>query len=79
MIRLILGIGIMVASVFAGLYVGGYFMFFKGLEGIINGIKLDWNATMIAFGILKMVFASFTGVVTAVIGIFIGWLISGLK
>ena len=61
-----------VASIGLGLYVGGYLMLFKGVIQIIDAAKLTpVSSEGIAIGLLKIVFASFLGVVSTMFGFFI--------
>jgi len=54
----------------AAIYVGGYVMFIGGIIQTIDGIKSDpVNATDVAFGIAKFMFAGFVGYVIFYVGL----------
>jgi len=67
-----MGVIMVVAGVVGGLYIGAYLMFFGGIVQIIDGIKNDFQSVSIAMGIVKMVFASTLGVLSATVLIFPG-------
>jgi len=68
------GILLLLAGLFLGMYVGGYQMFYGGIAQIIDGLKNDLNAASIAWGILRIVFAGFAGVLSWSVLVFPGLL-----
>jgi len=54
----------------AAIYVGGYLMFIGGIMQTIEGIKADpVNASDVAFGIIRLLFAGFVGYVIFYVGL----------
>ncbi len=71
-LRSILGVLLIVGGMLLGLYVGLWVCFIGGIVQIVNAIKNDVNAMGIAIGIVKIVFAGFSGILTFVITSAIG-------
>ena len=63
--KILIGLLLIVGGIVLGLFIGGYLMFFKGIVGIIDGIKADWQATTIAWGLLRILLAGATGWLSA--------------
>jgi len=61
----LLGLLMIVGGICLGLYVGGYLMLVGGVIQVIEGAKNDIDALMIAWGVGKVVLASFVGTITA--------------
>jgi uncharacterized membrane protein len=77
--KTLLGIVLIILGVVLGLYVGGYLCFVMGIVNVITGVvalaqgaAVNTIALSIAFGILKIMFAGFIGVVTFWICVLIG-------
>lgn len=62
--KTIFGVLICVLGVFIGLYVGLYLCFYGGIVQIIDGVKAGLDASDIGFGSLRVVCASFCGVMS---------------
>jgi len=57
------------ASAAGACYVGGYLMFFKGLIQFIEAVKLTpVSSEGIAFGVVKILLASFVGWILFIVG-----------
>lgn len=63
-LRIILGVLLIVGGILLGLYVGLWVCFIGGIVQVINAIKNDANAMGIALGIVRIVSASFVGILT---------------
>lgn len=60
--RVIVGILLILAGIFLGLYVGLYLLFIGGIISIIDGAKADpTNSSMIAWGVVRVLCASTVG------------------
>jgi len=61
--NLIIGIALIILGILLGLYVGGYLMLVKGIIQIIEEIRSPQavRASIIAWGIVKIIFAGFIG------------------
>jgi len=71
--KTVLGLVLIIAGVLIGLYVGGYLMFIQGIIQIIEQVKAEtMEASVVAWGLAKVVFASFIGWLAA-----IGFIIPG--
>lgn len=75
----ILGALLMAAGVVAGLYVGVWLMFVGGILQIIAAAKDGWALTEIGIGIVRIMFAGFTGWVVAIVAIFPGFALFSCK
>jgi len=65
LILFVIGILLFLAGIGLGIYVGFWLMFVGGLIEIINAIKAPVTVVSdVGFGVLKMMFAGFTGAVT---------------
>jgi len=61
----IVGILLFIGGICAGIYVGFWLMFVGGIMDIVNTIKAPvTEASQIGWGVLKMMFAGFTGAMT---------------
>ena len=70
--KTIMGVGLIALGIALGLYVGGYLMFIKGIIQLIQGITPEIIASNIAWGLGKIMLASVTGTISAVVFIFPG-------
>lgn len=60
--KILLGIILTLAGVALGIYVGFWLLFVGGIVTIINAINADpVNATSVAWGVIKIIFASAAG------------------
>lgn len=67
---------LVLAGIAAGLYVGGYLMFIGGITQIVDAVQEEpIEGSEIAWGIVRIVFASLVGVVTFLVPTFVGALI----
>ena len=72
--RTILGLILIVMGIVLGLYVGFWWAFIGGIVQIVNGIRApEIVALTLAWGIAKVVFASFFGWISAMVLIIPGW------
>lgn len=72
--KAVLGIVLILIGLFLGFYVGGYLMFVKGIIQVIEGVTAEvLIASDVAWGLLKIVCASFIGVLSAVFPLTIGY------
>lgn len=55
LLKRILGTILILAAIFAGIYIGGWICLFKCIVDIINAIKAGWIANDIAFALFKVV------------------------
>ena len=73
--RIILGLGIAIGGFVLGTWISVYFMFYKGIVAFINGIAFTPSASLIATGIVKVIFAfplgALVGGIVVAIGAFI--------
>ena len=70
----ILGIVMLIAGAFLGLYVGVWVCFIGGIVDIIHQVQAEYaQAAPIAWGICKIVFASFFGWVAGLVLMLPGW------
>jgi len=67
--KTILSIISIVLGVVGAIYVGVYLMFIRGIIQLVNSITPEIIAEGIAFGLIKIILASFVGWVIFVIGI----------
>ena len=67
-----LAILIFIIGIALGIWLGGYLMFFKGIVQIIDTIKNgNWETTIIAWGIVKIVFGgTVAGIIIYITGFF---------
>jgi len=75
--KTIIGILVMIFGAVLGLYLGVYVMFIGGIVDLINSIKdltnsIDVSAYTIAFGIAKIILASFVGCISFYITLVFG-------
>ena len=78
--RTLLGVFLILCGVIIGLYIGVWVMFVGGIIDIINQIKAPVLDTMrVTVGIIKIIFASFVGVVSAIILISPGFTMLGIN
>ena len=59
--KVIIGLLLIIIGVVLGLYVGGYLMFIGGIIQLIQSITPVVIASGIAFGVVKIMLASFVG------------------
>lgn len=70
---LIAGLGVCVASVLGGVYVGIWLCFIGGIVDIVNGFNHDpMQAMQMAIGVAKFFFSGIAGWVTFIFGIALG-------
>lgn len=75
-VRGFLSVALIVAGIVGGIYVGFWLCFIGGIVQIINEVKsADTNAMIVALGVAKIVFAGLAGGLTAMAGIFTGYLV----
>jgi len=77
-IKMLGGVLLIILGICLGFYVGGYLMFFKGVLQIVHSITPVIKATGIAWGLLRIVFASLLGWLSASLLIIPGLYISKL-
>lgn len=71
---------IIILGAIVGIYVGGYLMFFTGIVNIITQIgylintPALFNAVVMAFNIIKIILASFAGMLIFSLFVFIAYL-----
>lgn len=71
--RYVIGILLIVAGVLAGLYVGLWLMFIGGIIQVINAVKANPTPAIdVAWGVVRIIFASLVGWGIAAIGIGLG-------
>ena len=75
--KTVVGIGMIVLGVIAGLYVGGYLMFIRGIVQVVSSITPEVIASGIAFGVVRIMFAGFVGWITGVVFILPGLALAG--
>jgi len=69
----ILGIILIILGIFAGVYVGLWWAFIGGIIVVIQEIRAEELVAMnIALGIIRIIFASFLGTITAMFFIVTG-------
>lgn len=72
--RALLGIILILAGVALGIYLGLWLMFVGGIIAIVNAIQADpINGSTIAWGIVRIIFASFIGGISAMVLIIPGY------
>jgi hypothetical protein len=71
--KTLFGIIIILLAAAIGLYVGVYLMFIKGLIQAIEAAKATpIEATGLAFGVARVIFAAFTGWLSFLLGMLVG-------
>jgi len=66
--KLVLGLLMVLGGIVLGAYVGLWVCFIGGIVDIINQVKAEEvNALAVAWGVVKIVFASFAGTVSAIL------------
>jgi len=72
--KTLIGIVLIIAGIALGLYLGVWVMFIGGIIDIIDQIKApELSAMAVAWGVVKVVFASLIGWLAALILILPGW------
>lgn len=70
----IAGLLLIVAGVGIGVYAGLVLAFIGGIVDVIQAVRaVDLDATAVAFGVLKILFAGFIGAVSSFIFVFPGF------
>lgn len=69
--RVVLGLILIIAGITLGLYVGGYLLFIGGIVQVLSSIS-PLVPIGIAIGVLKILSASFVGVMLSVTFSFVG-------
>ncbi len=60
--KVIFGVILIVLGIVVGLYVGVYLMFIGGIIDIVEFAKTEWSSyELLTWGIIKIIFAGFTG------------------
>lgn len=73
MIKKIIGVLIIIAGIGLGVYLGLWIMFIGGILAIAHSIDAHtFTATLIAINVIKILLASFVGVLPGYIGIVLG-------
>ena len=68
-----MGLVLMILGLAAGLYFGLWWAFIGGIVSVIQGIRApELDAFAIAFGITRVIFASFIGCMTFYVGAILG-------
>lgn len=74
MAQVVVGLAMMLAGIALGVYVGLWWAFIGGIVQVIEAAKATpVEAIGIAWGIAKIVFAGFLGMVTAFVAVFPGF------
>ena len=63
--RQLMGLVILIFGIVLGFYVGGYLCFIKGIIQLIQGVTPVVIASQIAWGIAKIILASFVDTIAA--------------
>ena len=71
--KVILGAFLTLAGISLGVYVGFWLMFVGGILDIVEQVKGSMELLPIGFGILKIVFAYFTGLLAGAVLLVPGW------
>ena len=69
----LVGVLMILFGILLGLYVGGYLMFVRGIIQLVQSITPVIAASGIAWGIAKIVFASFVGTIVAYVMVIPGF------
>ena len=72
-----IGLGLVILGLLFGLFVGGYLCLYGGIVQAIHGVTHPdgFQVGAIAFGIVRIVCASFSGGIAALVFIIPGWAI----
>ena len=73
--RDIVGVAIIVVGVLGSLYLGGYVLFFGGIVALINAMKDDLNAVVIAVSVVRIIFATTIGTIGCWLSLMVGYLV----
>lgn len=71
--KVILGAFLTLAGISLGVYVGFWLMFVGGILDIVEQVKGSVEPLPIGFGILKIIFAPFTGWLAGAVLLIPGW------
>lgn len=71
-VKFILGVLLILTGIAVGVYVGVWVMFVGGIKEVVDGFNVEPNAdsSKIAWGVVRVVFAS-------TVGVFVGFIIGG--